>query len=162
MISVDDILYEIGLSFTSTRDGQRKRKLLYNPMTIFITMIIVAVKAIICICTEGTNHLANLILVNIGIYYNFAVYWKIIILLATIIVIISHGINLHNFKRGIEPTFVRVFQMMSGLVTPKSVGLTNVHHVNYLTSRTFILCKIMKVNNSIIIPIITVLFILIV
>ena len=37
--------------------------------------------------------------------------------------ITSQLVYYYNYKRGIKPTFVRVFQMMSGLVTPSSVGL---------------------------------------
>ncbi|CAG2102872.1 unnamed protein product [Medioppia subpectinata] len=40
------------------------------------------------------------------------------------------------YRNGIKPTFLGVFQMMSGLVSPKSVGLTNQSEVNRLLRRS--------------------------
>jgi len=39
------------------------------------------------------------------------------------IVLITHILYYYNYCRGIEPTFVRVFRVMSGSVSPSSVGL---------------------------------------
>ena len=52
----------------------------------------------------------------------------------------------------IKPTFIKVFQMMSGFITPFSIGLTNRNQIISLIKRTRILFKIFIFINDIINP----------
>ena len=58
----------------------------------------------------------------------------------------------YNYRNGIKPTFLRVFQMMSGLVSPKSLGLTDEQQIRKLLNRTKFLLKCTKINNKFIFP----------
>jgi hypothetical protein len=42
---------------------------------------------------------------------------------------------------GIKPTFLKVFEMMSGLVSPNSIGLTNAGQIRKLITKTKVLFK---------------------
>ena len=81
---------------------------------------------------------------------------RLVIILGDFPTLLGVGINMHlpglsfylfnfftllvyyiNYWKGIEPTFLRVFAMLSGLVTPNSVGLTD-------TQSLYKFCKITK------------------
>ena len=56
----------------------------------------------------------------------------------------SQLIYYYNYKNDIKPTFLKVFQMMSGLVSPKSIGLTNekqIYKLIKLSKRLFFICE---------------------
>ena len=48
-----------------------------------------------------------------------------LIIIGCIFVISNQLIYYYNYCKGIEPTFLSVFEMMSGLVTPNSIGLSD-------------------------------------
>ena len=54
----------------------------------------------------------------------------------------------HNYRSGIEPTFLSVFEMMSGFVTPKSIGITDEMIVRQLLNKSKLLFKLNKVINN--------------
>ena len=70
----------------------------------------------------------------------------------------SQLIYYYNQINGIKPTFLRVFQMMSSLVTPNNIGLTDEQHIIKLVRRTG---KLLKLNANLVIPIIGFIFIII-
>ena len=56
----------------------------------------------------------------------------------------SQLIYYYNYKNEIKPTFLKVFQMMSGLVSPKSIGLTNekeIYKLIKLSKNLFLICE---------------------
>jgi hypothetical protein len=56
--------------------------------------------------------------------------------------------------KGIKPTYFKVFEMMSGLVSPKSIGLTNEEEIYKMLKVYKITFKICEINAAKIIPII--------
>ena len=58
---------------------------------------------------------------------------------------------------GITPTFLRLFQMMSGLVPPKHIGLTDEKTILFLTRRTQKFDNFFKFNNYLFFPLASVL-----
>ena len=52
-----------------------------------------------------------------------------------LISILSQLINYYNYRNGIKATDLRVFQMISGLITPKSIGITDKQLIYKLIKR---------------------------
>ena len=59
-------------------------------------------------------------------------------------VIFIESIHYYNYRMGIEPTYLSVFEMMSGLVTPHSIGLNDEKSVLKLLKTSRILFKITR------------------
>ena len=154
--SVDDILYRIGLSFESTQINPKRQKLC-NPLFISISMLLFIIKECTLICLSDDHE-------QIFIYFDGHLkgirrHCDIIIITTAILTLSSQLIYYKNYRNGIKPTFLRIFQMMSGLVTPKSLGLTNQTEISKLIQRTRTLLKYVKVNFNLL-PIIIIVMII--
>ena len=77
----------------------------------------------------------------------------------SLIVLLSEANYFMNHMLGMKPTFVRVFQVISGSVAPSSVGLTDERLVRQLLRRAKWLPLIQK-NNNYLMPVMTGFFVL--
>ena len=137
--SVEHILHRIGLTLDSTK-SYPKRKLFFNPIIIFTFLSLIIIREVIVISLSEENDLIFKIFgITRSLDWNqdntYSV-WRY-----------SIGINLgisfqliyyYNSRNGIKPTFLRVFQMMSGLVSPKSLGLIDEQQIT----------KLLKMNQN--------------
>ena len=118
--SVEDILHRISLTLDSNK-AYSKRKLFFNPIIIFIFFSLIIIREV--------PHI-----LNVGIFRTFIGIKK-----THFDHIQPFGfsgfkfqlVHYNNYRNGIKPTFLRVFQMMSGLFLPKSLGLTDEPKCNY-------------------------------
>ena len=121
--SVDDILYRIGLSFDSIRD-RPKRKFIDHPLIAFTVVIIFMIERLITVSVSDKNELIIRALGEtgyfIGVRREFGTYFIVI----CVLILSSQMIYYYNYRNGIKPTFLRLFQLMAGLVPPKAIGLT--------------------------------------
>ena len=118
--SVDDLLYEIGLCLTSVRERPKRRRI-NNPIVITIISIIFMTAKLVNSYLDDNQTDIGVLLCDIGRYFGMTHHWNLGCFCTGLIVVTSQMNYYYNYKRGIKPTFVRVFQMMSGLVTPNSV-----------------------------------------
>ena len=150
--SADNILHRTGLPLIST-NSYHKRNLFYNPIIIFIFLVFYVIKEFIILSLDEENDLIFKMLGSwghfIGIRRQIAFMFVITALLPLLIQLIYYN----NYRNGIKPTFLRVFQMMSGLVSPKSLGLTDEQQIRRLLKSTKTSLKYVKINNNIILPI---------
>ena len=121
-LSVDDLLYEIGLCLTSVRE-RPKRRAIDSPIVIAIVCWLYMVLRIASILIDNNEHGWLLLVGSFGHYIGLKYHFNVFLIFGILLIITSQLIYYYNYKRGIKPTFVRVFQVMSGLVTPSSVGL---------------------------------------
>jgi len=140
--SAETYLYEIGLCLTC--DNTTKRTKLHNPLLIFIITIISITKILISLLLDEENKYYFIIigdffyLLGIRIHYNIA---------ATIYMLLSlssQWIYYYIYKNGVKPNYLKVFEMMSGLVSPKSIGLTDkkqIYKLLKLSKYLFFICK---------------------
>ena len=64
--------------------------------------------------------------------------------------VITHIIHLWYYKNGLKPLYLKPFHMMSGLITPESIGLTHREDVISLLKRTkiwFNFCKYLLISS---------------
>ena len=102
---------------------------------------------LVSILIGHNNRQLRLLLGDVGNYIGLKLHWNIVLIFQIIFTISSQLNYYYNYKRGNNPTFLRVFQMMSGSVTPVSVGLYRVSDVSKLT-KLRILFKIIKFTSK--------------
>ena len=149
---IDDILYRIGLCLTSIRD-RPKRHIIDHPIVVLIIIGIFLAERMIIIFIREDNEQALKILGAYGYFIGLRQELAAVFLLMTSLTVGSQLIYYINYRNGIKPTFLRVFQMMSGLVSPKSLGLTDVEEVTKLVKTTKRLYGIIRFNNDVILPV---------
>jgi hypothetical protein len=117
-------LYFYGLSHF--KFGSKQRTKLFNPWFIFIFNLAFLIKFIICLLNDNSdNHLLfkifgdwiHFLNVKIYLHFTFIIVWNLSI--------ISQIIHYYQYKTNQYPIYLKPFEMMCGLVSPKSIGLTN-------------------------------------
>jgi hypothetical protein len=149
--SIDNHLYRIGLSLISKNHEKRSR--FYNPLLILIVNIICLIKCIVSLILSEENE--KLLIIN-GDFTHFLrskTHLNVALILCFIITLIQQLIYYYNSKNDINPTDLKVFDMMSGLVSPKSIGFTNGEEIYKLTKQTKALFSFCRFNNETLVPI---------
>ena len=139
--SADDLLYSIGLCLQSVKE-RPKRKALYNPKLIaFVSCLHLWLRIASILLPEDSQWLP--LIGEMGRYFGMKFHFNLYICLINAFMIASQLNFFYAYKRGMSPTFVRVFRMISGSVTPLSVGLSDPNQVslNYLLRTTKDLSK---------------------
>ena len=156
---VDDIIFDIGLSLTSVRDHQKKKKkFIHQPQMLLTINIFMLVNRLASLLIDDFNEFILKLLGEAGQYYGIKNNHSTIACLATIIMLFSQWVYYNNYKHGIEPSFLKVFQMISGSVTPSSVGLYSYVNVIALMKNLKLQIKLLKFNNNVIAIIIGLVF----
>ena len=150
---VDDILYDIGLSFTSVRDHQKNRKFIHNPIMLTTINTFMLANKLSCLFIDESDELKLKLLGEAGHYFGIKNILCIMGCLVTIIMLFSQWVYYNNYKHGIEPSFLKVFQMISGSVTPSSVGLNSDVDIMALMKTLKFTVKLFKFNNNYVINI---------
>ena len=132
--SVDDILYRIGLCFTSVR-VRPKRQRIDHPLVVFIITLIFASERVVSFKCGPKNESMFQILGDVGYLFGARLY-GICYIFSSILIFGSQLVYYTNNRNGIKPTFLRVFQMMTGRVPPKVLGLKKEKHILYLIKIT--------------------------
>ena len=146
---VDDILYDIGLSLTSIRELQKKRMLIHNPRMLLTINIFIFVNRLASLLIDDSNEFILKLLGESGMYYGIKNNLATIACLLIIIMLFSQWVYYNNYKHGIEPSFLKVFQIISGSVTPSSVGLNIESDVKGLLRNLKPTFLILSFNNNI-------------
>ena len=154
--SVDNHLHRIGLCLENRYQNQI-RIFIYKPIIVFSVLFIQLLKSVLFL-----NYNNNNIFVYLGGIYSLDISMKfcmnIIIILLNCLSMSAIIIWFNNYKNDIKPTFLKVFQMMSGFITPVSIGLINREDIMCLLNRTRILFRITKFNNDQITPLLASIF----
>ena len=141
--SAENNLYRIGLCLTSRNDLNRNK--LHNPLLIFSVNLIVFIKCLISLFSPNDYKYLFIIIGDFSYLLGIRIYLIITVFLYILLAITSQLIYYYNYKNDIKPTFLKVFEMMSGLVSPKSIGLTNekqIYKLIKLSKKLFIICEL--------------------
>ena len=153
--SIDDILYSIGLCHHSVRE-RPKRSFINHPLLIAIVMVLQIVMRTI---SNTTDNKTILILTADSCHYlTIKEYVNTMSTLLSLMALFSQMVYFYNHRIGVKPTFVRVFQVLSGSITPLSVGLNHSTQVNQLLKIAKWL-PLLQENNKFLIPFSTFLFV---
>ena len=121
---VDDVLYRIGLCLTSVK-AVPKRMSIDNPLFAFFILTIFTFEKVITCSLSEDNVFVFRMLASTGYFIGIRVYFDLYFILCSILTIVSQIINYWNYKQEIEPTFLRLYQMISGTIPPIALGLTD-------------------------------------
>ena len=126
--SADDLLYSIGLCLQSVIE-RPKRKAIYNPKLIaFVSWLHLMLRIASILLPEDSQWLP--LIGEMGRYFGMKFHLNLYLCLMNAFMIAFQLNFFYAYKRGMSPTFVRVFRMMSGSVTPLSVGLSDPNQVS--------------------------------
>ena len=137
-------LYIRGLSHI--QNGPEKRHFIYNPKLIFGVLFTYSMKNIVLITTSGDiKRRLVTVLADIGYYLNIQFVVNVVCMIGNMMGMVTMIIYWVNYKRGIVPTFLRVFDMICGQISPKDIGLTSEAQVVSLVRRADLMFKAIRV-----------------
>jgi hypothetical protein len=149
--SIDNHLYRIGLSLISKNDEKRSR--FYNPLLIFSVNVICLMKCIVSLILSEENEKLLIINGDFAHFLRSKTHLNVAGLLAFLSTLIQQLIYYYNTKNNINPTYHKVYDMMSGLVSPKSIGLTNGEEIYKLIKESKFWFSFCRCNIQILVPI---------
>jgi hypothetical protein len=141
-------LYRIGLNLVS--NGRQKRSNFYNPLVIFSVQIVTVTKSIVSLLTPEENERLLKIIGDFAHFIGVKTQFDVDVIITNILALTSQLIYYYIYKSGIKQTYLKVFDMMSGLISPKSIGLTNKVEIYKLIKESKILFSFCEWNNKII------------
>ena len=141
----DSHLHSIGLSLFKPQ-LHPNRRLLYHPLLIFTVCLYQLSKSLILLYYHVTNielplH-THVYLGNMDYKFSNEYTSNVIVSSTSIFTIGSQLINYYNYRNGIKPTDLRVFHMICGFISPKSIGIYDQILVHRLCKITKILMKV--------------------
>ena len=132
---VDDILYDIGLSLTSFREDHKKRKFFHNPELILVINLIYLTFGLVKFYLKSRNELASFALFDVDYFLGLNHKAKTCQIIMSITLLFTQSVYYYNYRRGIKTSFLRLFQIMTGVITPSSGGLVNEKYLILLTKK---------------------------
>lgn len=119
--SIDELLFDIGLSIKPFSDEHRKRSLIYNPILIFISLVLFLILKFCCLTVDDNNPY-SIYLFDFSKFFGFKYHFNLSVIVFTLSAIWLEINYYVNHKRGVKRTFIKVFQMLSGSISPASLG----------------------------------------
>jgi len=136
-------LYEFGVIVKPLTTHYTHRHWLSHPVIKVLIHLYYILMFIIFIVNNNHNKRLVIILgdyptlLGVGFHLHFPALLYFIFNLFTVFIYYD------NYWKGVKPTFLRVFAMLSGLVTPNSVGLTDTQSLDKFIKITKTMFKIM-------------------
>ena len=127
--------YRIGLSLF--KFGSEKRIKLHNPLFVFTINTLYSIKCGLSLAflKDDDNDGLFLLIGDLGHFMKVRYHMNICIILYALIGMSSQIINYWYYKNNVKPSYLKLFEMMSGLVSPQSIGLTNKKHIYKIVMR---------------------------
>ena len=118
--NAENNLYRIGICLTLRSHINRNK--LHNPLLIFSVNSIVLIKCLITLLF--LIHYKNLFIIfgDFGYLLRIRFHLNVAIAHYLLLSLISQLIYYYNYKNDIKPTFLKVFEVISVLVSPKSMS----------------------------------------
>ena len=135
-------LYKFGLTNYYIGNNEIKRSLIHNPMLVFIMALIEILISIISLCNTNENmdlfyYLGNWVAFIPGV----RIHGNMTLALYFSISLISQILHYWYSRKGISYEWIKPFEMMAGIKTPKQIGINNCFSkLVILFSKFFLLC----------------------
>jgi hypothetical protein len=136
-------LYRTGLSLFSF--GSQKRNRFHNP--IFISFIISAqmLKSIIAILMKEDKY-RLLLIGDFDYFLNGKYFFNTTIVLFASLALFTQLLHYWKYYKNESPSYLKPFEMISGLVSPKSIGLINREDINQLLKKSKIMFEFSRIS----------------
>ena len=126
--------YKIGLS--NFKNGCQHRSLFFHPILVFVVPVVVMFKCFYAVLTPNRTKQFYLYIGDFGYFMNMRVHLNMTAGLVIWMGVLSQVIHFYNYMIDRRPTYMRVFNMMSGQLTPHSIGLTDENTIKTLLHRS--------------------------
>jgi hypothetical protein len=136
-------LYRIGLSLFPK--GSKKRNKFHNPLFVFIFQFLITIRYVIPLLLSDGNETLLLLSGNIFQFLNMTTHGCITAIFLNLIALISQLHHFYYYLYDIKPSYLKPFEMMSGLRSPKSIGLTDKKVIQEFMKRQRLLLKIFEI-----------------
>ena len=133
--------YSIGLSLIRPKNAQ-KRSRFRNPLFIFIFQTYFVFRSIYILVSPEKDLYFYRLLGDFGYVFGTRLHFNLTVSFSVSFAIASQLINYYNYKYDVNPSYMRLFDVMSGSLPPKAVGLTNNSIIRMISRRTALLVKI--------------------
>ncbi|HEY6437264.1 MAG TPA: hypothetical protein VIY47_11795, partial [Ignavibacteriaceae bacterium] len=135
--SANDKLFKIGLSYFNF--GHSKRSIINNPILILIVNTIVITRSLISLKMKGLSRDMSIYLGNFSHFIEVGVQWDLQFVSIGCANISSLILFYRMYRKGKIPKFMDFFHMLSGSVSPLSLGLTNEVEIRKLSRKAQIM-----------------------
>ena len=133
-------LHRIGLSLFSF--GSQERNRFHNPFFISFIICVQILKSITAILMKEDKY--RLLLIGDYAYFlNGKYFLNSALILWSSLALFSQSLHYWKYYKNESPSYLKPFEMISGLVSPKSIGLINREDINQL-----IINKLFITNNK--------------
>ncbi len=147
--SAENHLYRIGLSLFSF--GSQTRNRFHNPLFISLIICVQILKSITSIFMKEDKY-RILLIGDFAYFLNGGNFLNSSIILSGISALISQFLHYWKYYKKESPTYLKPFEMICGLVSPKSIGLINREDINELLKKSklmFVVSKFSIIGMSI-------------
>ena len=141
-LSASNELYRIGLLYTRSQYEQGvSRSQIYHPKLINSTLGIYLIQLVlVTFIVPNEYRIIKIMFGDLAYLQGVPKHINIFGINFVILNILFRVLYYYNYKRGIKPTFLSLFDMFAGYMTPKQIGLTDRHQV-------WDLCRKYEFNN---------------
>jgi hypothetical protein len=148
--SANDKFFKIGLSHFNF--GDSKRSVINNPILIVIVNTIVITRSLISLKMKGLSRDMSIYLGNVSHFIEVGVQFDVENLCISCMSVSSLILFYKMYRRGKIPKFMDFFHMLSGSVSPLSLGLTNEVEIRKLSRKAKIMFALNEMTSYILAP----------
>jgi len=139
--SAENHLYRIGLSLFSF--GSQTRNRFHNPFFISFIICVQILKSITAILMKEDKY--RLLLIGDFTYFlNGRYFLNSALILWASLALFTQILHYWKYYKNESPSYLKPFEMICGLVSPKSIGLINREDINQLLNKSKLMFKVSK------------------
>ncbi len=139
--SAENHLYRIGLSLFSF--GSQTRNRFHNPFFISFIISVQILKSITAILIKEDKY-RLLLIGNFGYFLNSSNFLNSSTIFCGISALIPQLLHYWKHYKNESPSYLKPFEMICGLVSPKSIGLINREDINQLLNKSKLMFEVSK------------------
>jgi hypothetical protein len=137
--SAESHLYRIGLSLFPS--GSQTRNRYHNPFFVSFIICVSIIKCLIVILMKEDKY-RLLLIGDFAHFLNARYFMNTCLILWGILALISQLLHYWKYYKNESPSYLKPFEMISGLVSPKSIGLINKEDINQLLNKSKLMFKV--------------------
>jgi hypothetical protein len=139
--SAENHLHSIGLSLFSF--GFQTRNRFHNPFFISFIICVQILKSITAILMKEDKY-RLLLIGDLAYFLNGRYFLNSALILWGFLTLFSQILHYWKYYKNESPSYLKSFEMISGLVSPKSIGLINRGDINQLLNKSKLIFKVSK------------------
>jgi hypothetical protein len=123
--------------------GSQTRNRFHNPFFISFVICVQILKSITAVLMKEDKH-SFLLMGDFSYFLNGRYFMNSCIILWGILALISQSLHYREYYKNESPSYLKPFEMICGLVSPKSIGLINRKDINQLLKKSKLMFKVLN------------------